>query len=261
MISICSATSVSPRESLERATSTCSRIALSGFLTSCATPLEMRLMAVRRSAVWSSRLILRCASGSLSRTRTPLGAAGPPGRLSSISTDNSTIAGPGKVWLAVATGTRRLRIDRPVCDDCATSRPSVVDGGNRLEIACPGRSDRSRPRNFSTEPEAKTSRSSRLKMKTASSKSCSRWSMLPRRSETSNCAPRKRCPSRLTFDAITESSSLAMLSEGRTSSSYSPLAARSSICPMLPSERNIAIENRKVSRTAPATERIATSAF
>src|ERR1039458_5544398 len=59
MISICSPTSVSPWESLARATSTCSRMALSGFFTSWATPLVMRLMAVRRSAVCSSRLIAR----------------------------------------------------------------------------------------------------------------------------------------------------------------------------------------------------------
>src|ERR1017187_4414964 len=98
---------------------------------------------------------------------------------------------------------------RPFCEDCATRRPSVVEGGNTADTDCPGRSERSRPRNFSTDPEANTRRNSRLKIKTASSRSCSRWSMLPRRSETSYCAPRRRSPRRLTLDAITESSSLA----------------------------------------------------
>ena len=132
MISICSATSVSPRESLERATSTCSRMALSGFLTSWATPLEMRLMAERRSAVCSSRPILRCASGSRRRTRRPLPAPGPPGRLSRMSTESSTTAGPGSVWPAHGEG------NAPVADGAAGLRglrhQQAERGGGRKDL-------------------------------------------------------------------------------------------------------------------------------
>ena len=151
-------------------------------------------MAASRSAVCSSRPILRWASGSRRRTSRPEPVARPPGSVSSVSTESSTtpIAGAPS---ACKIGTRRLRIGRPVCADCAISRPSVVAGGKIIWIDWPARSARSCPRNFSTAPEANTRRPSRLKMKTASSRSCSRRSILPRRSDTSYCAPRSRWPS------------------------------------------------------------------
>ncbi len=99
-----------------RASSTCMRMALRGFFTSCATPLVRRLMAERRSAVCSCRPIWRVASGSRRRTSMP-----PAALDSRNSTDSS--AKPG------SSGTRRLRKVRPVCTACARNSPSGVPGG------------------------------------------------------------------------------------------------------------------------------------
>ena len=86
-------------------------------------------MADSRSAVCSSRLILRCASGSRSRTRMPIRGGGPARQAFQYIHRNQHHRGTGQRLprrghrnTAVADGAARLRA-------CATSRPSVVEGG------------------------------------------------------------------------------------------------------------------------------------
>ena len=120
---------MSSRASFMRASSTCISMALSGFLTSCATPLVMRLMAERRSA--SLQLAAHLAGClRIAQAHQQAGAAARivprADRLQDIHREQShECARPSQRVM----GTRRLRMGRPVWAACASISPSVVLGG------------------------------------------------------------------------------------------------------------------------------------
>ena len=85
--------------------------------------------------------------------------------------------------------------------------------------------------------------------------------MLPRRSETSNCAPRSRWPSMLTLDAMTESSSVAGLLGGGFSGLVFAAGDQVELLPQAAQRRNASAEKSRVIATAPITQNSATVAF
>ena len=187
-----------------RASSTCMRMAFSGFFTSCATPPVMRLMAESRSAVWSCRPICRVASGSRRRTRIPAPAplAAPVGSASSTSTESS------------ATGTLRTAVtaavDRyaPVADGrpglrglAAAAGQATWSAGKSRSVSCPSTQGDRGPEIFPRRrpPPPAAGRVRRPGRRPPGRPV--RRSKLPRRSEKSYCAPRSCWPSRFTFDA------------------------------------------------------------
>ena len=144
MMSICGPRSLSPLASFMRASSTCIRMAFKGFFTSCATPPVIRLMAERRSAVCNWRPIWRVASGSRSRTINPAPVPDPTPvcRVSSTSIETSATSTLAFPLVSLLIGTRRLRIDLPVCAAWARSSPSEVVAGKISPRGLPIRSKR-----------------------------------------------------------------------------------------------------------------------
>src|ERR1035438_745949 len=150
MISICGATSVSSPASFMRASSTCIRMALSGFLTSCATPLVIRLMAERRSAVCSWRPTWRAASGSRKRTSRPvprpveLHPAEVP--LDSFVREIVDLAAPQaeaagiRVWVNADTDAANIRVDRDLMKQAilnvVVNAIQAMPQGGELRIEC-----------------------------------------------------------------------------------------------------------------------------
>jgi len=163
-------------------------------------------MAASRSAVCNCRPIWRCASGSRNRTINPVRGCVPPGSVSSRSTESSTEALPGKP----VSGMRRFANANSGVGRFVNQKTQVGGGrknfGNRLA----GKSGAVAARNLSTEPEANTRRRSRLKTRTASSRSRSKPSMLPAQVGNFELRAAQAFSQQAHLEAMMETSSFAL---------------------------------------------------
>ena len=195
-------TSISGSESssFDFSTSRCSAMAFRGFLISWATPLVSRLMAASREE--TSNCDRSCFRVSASRSVTSVPMAF---RLESV---NDSRFSSKRVWVPsgrlIVTTWLLTRV--PACRASWMCAPIADSSGNTSSICLPSNWPRLLSSRRSACSPAAISLPSPSKSRTASSRRCSKCSILDRSCEASCCAPRNCCPSRLSFDCTAANS-------------------------------------------------------